>query len=427
MQLLLIGNGGREHALAWKLAQSPKVVRVLVAPGNGGTMLPSKCENRPVAVEDLDGLVALAQAEKIDLVVVGPEVPLVAGVVDKFQAAGIAVFGPTAAAARIEGSKAFSKQFMLRHNIPTGRAEIFDDFDDAMRYMRGLDSDDVPVIKADGLAAGKGVILPAGKVDAANVIKSILIDSKFGAAGSTVLLEERLEGPELSVLAFCDGKNASIMPAAQDHKRAWDDDAGPNTGGMGAYAPAPLATPALIQQIEETILRPTLDGMAAEGMPYTGVLYMGLMITKDGPKVIEYNCRFGDPETQVILPLLESDLVEILVACVEGRLNEVTPQWRKGAAVTVVMASAGYPLDYETGIQITKIEDAEKLGCLVFHAGTKMAGARLLTAGGRVLAVTAVANNIRDARSQAYKGVHSIHFNNAHFRKDIARTALLGG
>ena len=422
MQLLLIGNGGREHALAWKLAQSPQVTRVLVAPGNGGTPLPPNCENRAVEVEDLEGLVALALKEQVDLVMVGPEVPLVAGVVDRLQAAGVQVFGPNAAAARIEGSKAFSKEFMLRHNIPTGRAETFDDFDEAMRYLRGVD--DVPVIKADGLAAGKGVILPSGKVDAANVLRSILMEGKFGAAGQTVLLEERLEGPELSVLVFCDGKHGHMMPPAQDHKRAWDDDTGPNTGGMGAFAPAPLATPELMQQIDELILQPTLAGMAAEGMPYVGVLYLGLMITKDGPKVIEYNCRFGDPETQVILPLLESDLVEILQACVEGRLQEVTPKWRGGAAVTVVMAAAGYPVEYETGIQITKIEDAEKLGCLVFQAGTKQAGERLLTAGGRVLAVTAVGNNLNDARSQAYKGVHAIHFNNAEYRKDIARNVV---
>ena len=424
MQLLLIGNGGREHALAWKLSQSPLVTRVLVAPGNGGTALPPKCENRPVDAEDLDGLVALAQAEQVDLVMVGPEVPLVAGVVDKLQAAGIVVFGPNAAAAQIEGSKAFSKQFMLRHNIPTGKAEIFSDFDDAMRYVRGLD--EAPVIKADGLAAGKGVILPSGKFDAANVLKSILIEGKFGEAGNTVLLEERLEGPELSVLAFCDGKHAIIMPPAQDHKRAWDDDAGPNTGGMGAFAPSPLATPALIKQVDETILRPTLAGMAAEGMPYVGVLYIGLMLTKDGPKVIEYNCRFGDPETQVILPLLESDLVEILQACLAGRLNEVKPVWRDASAVTIVMAAAGYPVEYDTGVMITKIEEAEQLGCLVFHAGTKLIHGRLVTAGGRVLAVTAVSKNLRDARSQAYRGVHTIHFNHAHYRKDIGRKAVSG-
>lgn len=424
MQLLLIGNGGREHALAWKLSQSPLVTRVLVAPGNGGTALPPKCENRPVNAEDLDGLVALAQAEQVDLVMVGPEVPLVLGVVDKLQAAGIPVFGPTAAAAQIEGSKAFSKQFMMRHNIPTGKAEIFSDFDDAMRYVRGLD--DAPVIKADGLAAGKGVILPSGKFDAANVLRSILLEGKFGDSGNTVLLEERLEGPELSVLVFCDGKTGLIMPPAQDHKRVWDDDAGPNTGGMGAFAPSPLATPALIRQVDETILRPTLAGMAAEGMPYVGVLYIGLMLTKDGPKVIEYNCRFGDPETQVILPLLESDLVEILQACIAGRLNEVKPVWSNGAAVTIVMASAGYPLEYETGMMITKIEEAEQLGCLVFHAGTKLVQGRLVTAGGRVLAVTAVNRNLRDARSQAYRGVHTIHFNHAHYRKDIGRKAVSG-
>jgi phosphoribosylamine--glycine ligase len=422
MQLLLIGNGGREHALAWKLAQSAQVSRVLVAPGNGGTALPPKCENREVKAEDLDELVALAQAEQIELVIVGPEVPLVAGVVDRLQAAGIAAFGPTAAAAQIEGSKAFSKQFMRRHNIPTGQAEIFDDFDEAIRYLRGLD--DAPVIKADGLAAGKGVILPGGKMDAANVLKSILLEGKFGAAGRTVLLEERLEGPELSVLAFCDGIQAKMMPAAQDHKRAWDDDGGPNTGGMGAFAPSPLATPQVMARIEEEILRPTLAGMAAEGMPYVGVLYLGLMLTKQGPKVIEYNCRFGDPETQVILPLLESDLVEIVQACLAGRLSEVTPQWRSGAAVTVVMASAGYPLEYETGMQITNIEQAEQLGCLVFHAGTRRIGDRLVSAGGRVLNVTAVGKNIADARSQAYKGVHTVHFNHAQYRRDIARKAI---
>jgi phosphoribosylamine--glycine ligase len=423
MQLLLIGNGGREHALAWKLAQSLQVTRILVAPGNGGTETVPKCENRAVDAEDLDRLVALAQAEQIDLVVVGPEVPLVAGVVDKLQAAGIAVFGPNAAAAQIEGSKAFSKEFMRRHNIPTGDAVIFSDFDEAMRYLRGIDG--VPVLKADGLAAGKGVVLPQSKVEAANVLQSILLEGKFGAAGQTVLLEERLEGPELSVLAFCDGKNALIMPPAQDHKRIWDHDAGPNTGGMGAFAPSPLATPALMAQVEATILRPTLEGMAVEGMPYRGVLYMGLMLTATGPKVIEYNCRFGDPETQVILPLLESDLVEILLACVEGRLDGVKPRWRKGAAVTVVMASAGYPLEYEVGIEITQIEAAEQLGCLVFHAGTKRHNGRLLTAGGRVLAVTAIGKNLTDARSQAYGGVHKIHFNNAHYRKDIGRKAVV--
>jgi phosphoribosylamine---glycine ligase len=419
MQVLLIGNGGREHALAWKLGQSPQVTRVLVAPGNGGTATLPKVENAPVEMDDLDGLVTLAQAEQVDLVVVGPEAPLVAGIVDKLRVAGIRVFGPSGEAAQIEGSKAFSKAFMKRHNIPTGEAAIFTDFDEAMRYLRGVDG--VPVIKASGLAAGKGVILPSGKVDAAHVLQTILLEGKFGEAGRTVLLEERLEGPELSVLAFCDGKIGVMMPAAQDHKRAWDNDNGPNTGGMGAFAPSPLATPEVMAQVEERILRPTLEGMIAEDMPYTGVLYMGLMLTADGPKVIEYNCRFGDPETQVILPLLESDLVEILLACVEGRLEQVTPQWRKGAAVCVVMASGGYPDEYDVNLQITGVDEAEQLGCLVFHAGTKWRDGRLLTAGGRVLAVAAVGRNIMDARSQAYGGVRKIHFTHAHFRKDIAR------
>lgn len=419
MNILLLGSGGREHALAWKLSQSPRVTRILVAPGNGGTATLSKCENVPVSSGDLPELVALAQAQAVDLVMIGPEAPLVDGLTDQLQAAGVRVFGPTAAAAQIEGSKAFSKAFMQRHAIPTGRAEIFDDFDEAMRYLRAVD--DVPVIKASGLAAGKGVILPETKEETAIILRRILLEGKFGAAGRTVLLEERLRGPEVSALAFCDGTHYALMPAAQDHKRLRDDDQGPNTGGMGAFAPTPLATPELLAQVEEQVLRPTLVGMAAEGMPYVGVLYAGLMLTKAGPKVLEFNCRLGDPETQVILPLLESDLLDILEACVEGRLDTVTPVWRDAAAVTVVMAAPGYPEEYESGVEITHIDAAEKLGCQVFQAGTKQKEARLLTAGGRVLAVTATGKTLGNARSQAYKGVRQIHFNNAHFRTDIGR------
>ncbi len=331
------------------------------------------------------------------------------------------VFGPTAAAAQIEGSKAFSKEFMLRHGIPTGEAAIFTDFDEAMRYLRGLA--DPPVVKASGLAAGKGVILPSSKLSTAHVLQAIMLEGRFGAAGDTVLLEERLSGPELSVLAFCDGKNLAIMPAAQDHKRLQDEDEGPNTGGMGAFAPSPLASNELIAQIEATVLRPALDGLAAEGMPYVGVLYAGLMLTPQGPKVLEFNCRFGDPETQVILPLLESDLLDILLACVEGRLDQVKPRWRKGAAITVVMSAQGYPDEYETGVEITQLDEAERLGCLVFQAGTKLKDNRLVTAGGRVLAVTAVGNRLFDARTHAYKGAAQVHFNNAHYRRDIGRKA----
>jgi phosphoribosylamine---glycine ligase len=421
MNILLIGGGGREHALAWALARSPRTERLYVAPGNGGTARLAKCENVAIAVDDLDGLVDFGRANAIDLTVVGPEAPLVAGVVDRFQAAGLRVFGPSAAAARLEGSKAFSKEFMLAHAIPTAQAAIFQDFDAAMRYLRGLD--DAPVIKASGLAAGKGVILPDTKEGAAGVIQDILLRERFGAAGQTILLEERMAGPELSVLALCDGTHAAILPPAQDHKRLLDDDEGPNTGGMGAFAPSPLATPALMAAVEETIIRPTLAGMAAAGTPYVGVLYVGLMLTSDGPKVLEYNCRFGDPETQAILPLLQSDLVDLLLACVEGRLAQTQVEVADGAAVTVVLAAPGYPDEYESGVEITEVETAEALGCQVFHAGTKMKDRRLLTAGGRVLAVTAVGADLAAARAQAYAGAAAIRFNGVYYRRDIARRA----
>ncbi len=419
MQILLIGGGGREHALAWKLIQSAQVDRVWVAPGNGGTAGLPKTENVAIEVDDLTALRDFAQQQTIGLTIVGPEAPLVAGIVDLFQAAGLKIFGPSQAAAQLEGSKAFAKQFMQRHNITTGQAAIFSDFDEAMRYLR--QQDDTPVVKASGLAAGKGVLLPVNKIDAAAVIKSLLEDRRFGAASDTILIEERLEGPELSVLAFCDGKTVRTMPAAQDYKRLLDRNQGPNTGGMGAFAPAPLATPELLAQIEQEVLLPTLAGMAAEGAPYVGVLYAGLMLTKDGPQVLEFNCRFGDPETEVILPLLESDLTEILLACVNGTLDQVTPHWQKQAAVTVVMAMRGYPNDYATGSEITLIEQAEAAGCQVFHAGTKLKGQRILTAGGRVLAVTATGSSISKAASQAYTGVSKIHFNGAHYRKDIGQ------
>ncbi|RME59141.1 MAG: phosphoribosylamine--glycine ligase, partial [Caldilineae bacterium] len=373
--------------LAWKLSQSPRVDRIFVAPGNGGTAGADKCENVALSSDDLPGLLRFAQEQRVDLTVVGPEAPLVAGLVDQFEAAGLAVFGPVQAAAQLEGSKAFSKKFMLEHGIPTGRAEIFDDFDTAVQYVRKLTAP--PVIKASGLAAGKGVILPTSQEEAVSVLREMLVDRRFGSASETVLVEERLEGPELSVLAFCDGQTLRIMPPAQDHKRLLDNDQGPNTGGMGAFSPSPLATPTLLEEVERTVLRPTLAGMAAAGTPYKGVLYAGLMLTADGPKVLEFNCRFGDPETQVILPLLESDLVDIMLACVEGRLDQVAPRWSDQAAVTVVMASGGYPGSYPKGKVITGVDEAAAKGCLVFHAGTALAAdGRLVTGGGRVLAVT---------------------------------------
>jgi phosphoribosylamine--glycine ligase len=343
---------------------------------------------------------------------------LVLGVVDLFQAAGLPIFGPTQLAAQLEGSKAFSKEFMQKYGIPTGSAVTFTDFDEAARYLRQLDV--VPVIKASGLAAGKGVILPVTMAEAAMVIREMLEEGSFGDAGTTVLVEDRMEGPEVSVLAFCDGANLTVMPAAQDHKRLLDKDYGPNTGGMGAFAPSPLATADLLAQVRSEVLEPALAGMAAEGMPYVGVLYAGVMLTDSGIKVLEFNCRFGDPETQVILPLLESDLAEIFLASIAGTLDKVDISWRDEAAATVVMASDGYPGEYTTGVEITRIDAAVDSGALVFHAGTKVKEDRLLTDGGRVLAVTGLGPDLKQAADVAYRGVRLIHFNNAQYRKDIA-------
>ena len=419
VNVLLVGSGGREHTIAWKLAQSEQVSRVYVAPGNGGTTRLNKTENVAISVDDLRGLLDFARARAIDLTVVGPEAPLVAGLVDVFTAAGLAAFGPCQAAAQLEGSKAFSKQFMTKHGIPTGWAESFTDFEAAMDFLHTLD--ELPVIKASGLAAGKGVILPATVGEAAETLRAIMLEGRFSDAGKTTLIEERLTGPELSVLAFCDGKTLHIMPPAQDHKRLRDGDRGPNTGGMGAFTPSTLATPALLAEVERTVLRPTLDGMAAAGTPYVGVLYAGLMLTADGPKVLEFNCRFGDPETQVVLPLLESDLTELFSACLQGRLAEIAPRWSEAAAATVVMAAGGYPDAYAKGLEITGVDNAEAADCTIFHAGTKLDGARLLSDGGRVLAVTALGTQLDDAVARAYRGVAHIHFDSAIYRTDIGR------
>ncbi len=417
MKILLVGGGGREHAIAHKLSQSPSLDQLYVAPGNGGTARLPRCENVAIEASQIDALVAFAREHAIDLTVVGPEAPLVAGIVDAFQAAGLRIFGPTRAAAQLEGSKAFSKQFMQRWNIPTGRAAIFDDFDEAMRYMRTLDH--VPVVKASGLAAGKGVIVPSTIEAAAEAVRSMLLDHRFGDAGATVLIEQKLRGPEVSVLAFCDGARCTIMPTAQDHKRLLDGDRGPNTGGMGAFSPSALVTPELLQEIERTVLQPTLVGMAAEGMPYVGVLYAGLMLTAQGPRVLEFNCRLGDPETQVLLPLLESDLAELLNACIDGALDRVQPVWRREAAVTVVMAAEGYPDDYRTGLEIFGVDEAAATGCTVYHAGTRLKDGRLLAVGGRVLAVTATAPSVEQAAKRAYTGVQRIRFAGAQYRRDI--------
>ncbi len=419
MDVLLIGSGGREHAIAWKLAQSPRVTKIFVAPGNGGTTTLEKTENVPIAADDLPALRDFAVERQIDLTIVGPEIPLVAGIVDLFHDAGLRIFGPTKAAAQLEGSKAFSKRFMDEHGIPTGRAGTFSDFDEATRYMRQLD--DVPVIKASGLAAGKGVILPETMSGAAAIVREMLINKRFGQASETVLIEERMRGPEVSVLAFTDGDSFVLMPAAQDHKRLLDGDRGPNTGGMGAFAPTPQATPGLLDQVAADVIAPTLAGMKAEGTPFTGILYAGIMLTADGPKVLEFNCRLGDPEAQIILPLLESDLLALFEACIDGELANIEPTWSDEATVTVVMAARGYPGDYATGHEITGIDSAEAKGCQVFHAGTKVIDDRLVTSGGRVLNVTAQGPTLAAAAKTAYAGTRAISFNGAQYRKDIAK------
>lgn len=427
INILVIGRGGREHALAWKLAQSPRVAKVWVAPGNGGTAQSRTgtvpIANAPLSESDAAGLVDFARRERIGLTVVGPEAPLAAGLVDTFQAAGLPCFGPSRAAAQIEASKAFAKAFMARHHLPTGRYAVFSELPSALAHLRAVDYP--VVIKASGLAAGKGVIVPDSLEEAEEALRQIIAGRVFGAAGDEVLIEERLAGPEVSILAFCDGRTVVPMPAAQDHKRIFDGDAGPNTGGMGAYTPAPLVTPALLDEVVQTILQPAVDGLRSEGRPYVGVLYAGLMLTEAGPQALEFNCRLGDPETEVILPLLQSDLAAIFQGCLDGTLNQLEVAWREGAAATVVASSEGYPGSYPTGREISGLAEAEaQERVVVFHAGTRQTEAgQLVTDGGRVLAVTGWGDTLRDALSQAYAGLERIHFEGMHFRRDIGAKA----
>ena len=420
MRVLIVGSGGREHTLAWKIAQSPRVEALFAAPGNGGTA--EVAENVPISATDIPALVAFAQEKGIDLTVAGPEAPLVAGLVDAFDQAGLVAFGPGAGAAQLEGSKAFAKRFMFEEGIPTGVGAIFHNYETALAYLRRQEAP--IVVKASGLAAGKGVTVCSTIEQAEEALRRTMVERAFGAAGDVVVIEDCLEGEEVSLLAFCDGETVIPMIPARDYKRAGDDDTGPNTGGMGCYAPSPYLPPDVVDEVMARVLRPAVDGMRRRGTPYVGVLYAGLMLTDQGPRVLEFNCRFGDPETQVLLPLLESDLVEIMMACVEKRLGEVEVEWSSKAAVTVVMASGGYPIEYEVGKKITGVDAVNAMAdTVVFQAGTKLEGGRLLTNGGRVLAVTSTADTVAQARERAYRGIAAIDFEGAQHRTDIAADA----
>lgn len=423
MRILLIGGGGREHALAWKLAQSPKVEKLYAAPGNPGIAQLKKCECIDINTDDLEGVADYAEEKSIDLTVVGPEAPLVAGLADVFKRRGLPVFGPSKAAAQLEGSKAFSKELMAKYNIPTAFFKVCEDMAEAKAYV---EEKGAPiVVKADGLAAGKGVVVAMTKEEALAAIDEMMGDHKFGSAGARLVLEEYMEGEEASLLAFTDGKTVVPMIAAQDHKRVFDGDEGPNTGGMGTYAPAPVMTDILRLKATERILKPVVEAMAQEGTPYQGCLYAGLMIKGDSVKVVEFNCRFGDPETQVVLPLLDGDLADIMLACATGTLDKAEVGWHDKAAVCVVMASGGYPEGYEKGKVITGLEAAAgDKSVVVFHAGTKYDNGDVVTAGGRVLGVTAVDASIKAARDRAYGAVEKIKFDKAFCRKDIAWRAL---
>jgi phosphoribosylamine--glycine ligase len=424
MKILVIGGGGREHALAWKLGQSPQVDEVIVAPGNAGTAMERGVRNADVAVNDIEGLLALAKAEKVSITVVGPEVPLVAGVVDRFRDAGLRIFGPRALAAQLEGSKAFAKDFLQRHNIPTGGYAVFTELNPALAYVR---QHGAPiVIKADGLAAGKGVVVALTLADAEQALHDMLGAHSFGDASARVVIEEFLDGEEASYIVMSDGSHALPMASSQDHKRRDEGDLGPNTGGMGAYSPAPVVTAEVERRILAEVIEPTLRGMAAEGAPFIGFLYAGLMIDKTGtPRVIEFNVRFGDPETQPIMMRLKSDLVELIQAALDGRLASTTARWDSRPAIGVVMAAGGYPGKVRSGDLIEGLDVAQPAGVKVFHAGTRInADGRAVTAGGRVLTVCALGQDIADAREQAYAAVAKLRFDGAFCRRDIAHRAL---
>ena len=421
MNVLLIGSGGREHAIAWKLAQSKNIDKLYIAPGNPGTAMCG--ENVDIGATEISKLIDFARENKIGLAVIGPEDPLAAGIVNAFEAAGIKAFGPSGAAARLEADKAFAKYIMRTNAIPTAEARVFDNFDDAKTYIASRD--EAVVVKAAGLAKGKGVFVCDEPSDGILAAEKIMCDREFGSAGDNIIVEDKLLGEEASILAFVDGRNIYIMESSQDHKPIGDGDTGPNTGGMGAYSPAPLVTDAMMSQITREVLVPTVDGMNRSGAVYKGVLYAGIMVTAGGPRVLEFNVRFGDPETQPILMRLKSDLLEVMLAVCDGNVDGVTLVWDERPAVCVVMASGGYPGDYEKGKKISGLEDAAKLeDVMVFHAGTAEKDGQIVTAGGRVLGVTALGATIQQAQKKAYEAVDMIKFDGAYCRRDIADKAV---
>lgn len=422
LKVLVVGSGGREHALVWKLKQSPSVTRIFCAPGNGGISTDGDCV--PIAADDVDGLAAFAAQEQVHLTVVGPELPLTLGIVDRFEGRGLQVVGPSRRASALEGSKVFAKQFMARHGIPTARFEAFDSYERARRALESRDWQPPLVLKADGLAGGKGVLIPQTRQEAIDALDAVMKERRFGAAGDRVLFEEWLEGEEASCIVLTDGRAICPLAPAQDYKRVFDGDRGPNTGGMGAFSFGGLLGPSLEQTILETIVRPTVEGMRQDGAPYRGFLYAGLMLTSDGPKVLEFNARMGDPECQVILPRLRSDLLELLQATVKGALEEQDAEWSPEAAVTVVLASAGYPDRYETGKPIRGLERIGNGRRAIFHAGTGCTNDGFVTAGGRVLDVTAWSATLQEAIREAYGAAEQIEFEGKHYRRDIGQKGL---
>ena len=421
MRILVIGSGGREHALAWKIKQSKLADKVFCAPGNGGIAQDTECVD--IKTEDIPGLLEFAKKEKIDFTVVGPEVPLAAGIVDEFQNYKLKVFGPNKAASQMEASKVFSKELMAKYKVPTAEFKVFDNADKAKGYIAKIGP---CVVKADGLCAGKGVVVAKTIEEANKAVDLMLKERAFGDAGNRIIIEECLEGQEASILVITDSREVVVLASAQDHKRVFDHDEGPNTGGMGVYSPAPVVTKELLKEILEKIVYRTVDGLAKEGIEYKGVLYAGVMITKDGPKTLEFNVRFGDPETQAILPRLRSDLVEVMLATAEGKLSRVRNlEWDERACVTVVLASKGYPGDYEKGKEIFGLDETAKMkDIVIFHAGTKEQGDKIVTNGGRVLGVTGLGKTIKEAIANTYQAVARINFEGMHYRKDIGGRAL---